>query len=162
MRGLVGILLAMALPACASTPDAASGEQAKALFVGKVESSKYLATLQEVMPALSGGETDQMWHGEIYEVKLKVLDRISGGPVARTVTVKLTGHARRFEGMTLAVMTDPDLTFYGVDLGTSWWDDLSPEYPTLCVPDDLLHDEAFEAFMARARPVDDSHCMDIL
>jgi hypothetical protein len=63
--------------------------------------------------------------------------------------------------MTLAVLSDPHLAFYDVNIGTSWWEDLSPEYPMLCVPDDLLEDPAFATFVARAKAVDDSHCLEI-
>lgn len=151
--------------ACATAQETAKVDweaRPKALFVGKVESAKYLVTLQDIMPDMAsedGGAT--LWHGEIYEVKLKVLDRLSGGPVDKTVTVRLTAHARRFKGMTLAILSSPDLAFYGVDIGTSWWEDLSPEHPTLCVPTDLLDDKAFATFVARAKPMDDSHCMEI-
>lgn len=133
----------------------------KALFIGKVQSSDFVAPLFDVMPERSDGENDLIWHGEIYEVKLKVLDRLSGGPVDSIITVKLTAHARRFEGMTLAVLTDPDLAFYGVKLGTSWWESISPEDQMVCMPTDLLDDAAFATFRTRAKPIDDSHCMDI-
>lgn len=152
------ILTAMlSLVACASPPGLAPKQQVKALFVGQVESARYLTTLQDVMP----DEGDTLWHGEIYEVKLTVTDRLSGGPVGKSMTLKVTAHARRFEGMTLAVMTDPNMTFYGVNLGTSWWEHLSPEAPTLCVPDGLLGDEAYAAFVARSTAADDSHCLEI-
>lgn len=161
MRTALAILIVLALQACASAPVATSDARPKALFVGRVESSEFVVPLFEVMPDSSDGENDRIWHGEIYEVKLKVLDRLSGGPIGNTVTVKLTAHARQFEGMTLAVMTDPNLAFYGVNLETSWWEDLSPGDPMLCVPDDLLQDTAFATFVARAKAVDDSHCMEI-
>lgn len=161
IRAALILPIATALQACASAPDAGVDARPKALFIGKVEKSEFIVPLFEAMPPQPEGERDRIWHGEIYEVKLKVLDRLSGDPVGKMVTVKLTGHAREFEGMTLAVLTSPDLAFFGVDLGTSWWDDLSPEYPTLCVPDDLLEDAAFATFMAKAESVGDSHCMDI-
>jgi hypothetical protein len=161
MRTALAMLIALALQACASAPVATSDARPKALFVGRVESSELVVPLFEVMPDSSDGENDRIWHGEIYEVKLKVLDRLSGSPIGNTVTVKLIAHAQQFEGMTLAVLTSPDLAFYGVDIGTSWWENLSPEVPTLCVPDDLLDDVAFATYVARAKPVDDSHCMEI-
>lgn len=158
MTRLVFILTAtLSLAACASPPGPEPEQSMKALFVGHVESAKYLTTLQDIMP--NEGET--LWHGEVYEVKLKVTDRLSGGPVSSSVTLKVTAHARRFVGMTLAVMTDPNMTFYGVNLGTSWWEDVSPEAPMLCVPDDLLRDEAYATFIARSVAADDSHCLEI-
>lgn len=147
----------LSLLACASQPKPAQHARPIALFVGKVESAQYIATLQEVMP----GTEDTLWHGEIYELKMKVLDRLSGEPVGKRVTVRVTGHARRFTGMTLAVLSNPHLAFYDVNIGTSWWEDLSPDSPMLCVPDDLLEDPAFAMFVARAKAVDDSRCLEI-
>jgi hypothetical protein len=158
------LCLALLSAACATAPETAEVDwdaRPKALFIGKVQSSEFIVPLFEVMPAESDGTNDRIWHGEIYEVKLKVLDRLSGGPVGSNITVRLTAHARDFEGMTLAVLSSPDLAFYDVDIGASWWEDLSPDDRKLCVPDDLLDDAAFATFLARAKPVGDSHCMDI-
>lgn len=157
MRPALILTAMLSLVACASPPGPAPEQPVKALFVGQVESAKYLTTLQDIMP----NEGDTLWHGDVYEVKLKVTDRLSGGPVGSSVTLKVTAHARRFVGMTLAVMTDPSIDFYGVNLGTSWWEDLSPEAPMLCVLDDLLEDEAYAAFVARSVAADDSHCLEI-
>jgi hypothetical protein len=157
MRVALTLAATLCLLACASQPAPDQEGRPTALFVGKVESAEYIATLQDVMPY----DEDSLWHGEIYELRMKVLDRLSGGPVGKTVTVRVTGHARRFTGMTLAVLSDPHLAFYNVNIGTSWWEDLSPESPMLCVPDHLLEDPAFATFVARAKAVDDSRCLEI-
>lgn len=82
---------------------------------------------------------------------LKVL---AGVGATGTVKVKVTAHARRFEGMTIALVIDPDLKMYVP--GQSWW--TQPEADTACVPAELVKTAAYKEFVAKSFELQDMRC----
>jgi hypothetical protein len=143
------LFAALALGACATTPDATQQPGQKSLFVGTVESAKMLGTMDEFRPG-------EMWLAEVYELKLKVLTVLSGADPGKTATVKVSAHARRFPGMTIVVLSDPDLRLYVP--GQSWW---SPIRELACLPEDVLKDEAFAKFVEDGFAWDNQRCVDL-
>jgi len=142
------LLAAMVLAFC-SAP--AVAQQQKSLFVGKVETAKMLGLINDFRPA---GE-NETWHGEVYELKLRVLEVLSGADPGKDVTVRVTAHARQFKGMTIAVMLDPE--WPGFAPGASWWTSIRS---LVCLPTDLLKDEAWEKFVEDSHPWDDERCLE--
>ena len=144
-----GLLAALILSACAASPDAARAPMQKSLFIGKVESAEMLGTMDEFRP-------DEVWLAEVYELKLKVLDVLAGDDPGERVTVKVTAHARRFEGMTIVVLSDPDLKIYVP--GQSWWTSIRN---LACLPASVVSDEAFSKFAEDSFEWGDEKCVDL-
>ncbi len=152
-------LAAIMLAGCASSP-AVPQAPGRSLVIGRVESSEYVENLGDVMVREAPSENaDRIFLSEIYEVKLKVLDVLSGADPGLRVTVKLTGHVERFPGRTLAVLIDPDLSLWGVSgLSISYWEAVESGEP-VCMPADLLSDEAFKSFVAKSVVSGDDRCL---
>jgi len=143
------LFAALALAACAMPPDAAQTPSGKSLFVGKVEAAKMLGTMDEFRPG-------EVWLAEVYELKLKVLTVLSGADPGKTTTVKVSAHAQRFPGMTIVVLSDPDLKLYVP--GQSWW---SPIRELACLPEDLVKDVAFAKVAEDGFAWDNQRCVDL-
>lgn len=142
--------LAALVLTCAAAPAAVAQE--RSIIIGKVESAKMLALLQDVMPP----EPNSLWHGEVYELKLGVIEVLAGDDPGDKATVTVVAHAYRFVGTTVVVVIDPELELFVP--GQSWWTSIRK---IVCLPEDVVNGGAFADFVQDGFEWDDDRCVDL-
>ncbi len=121
----------------------------KSLFIGKVESAEMLGTMDEFRPG-------ELWFAEVYELKVRVVDVLAGEDPGETAIVRVTAHARRFEGSTILILSDPDLELYVPR--QSWWTSIRE---LACLPEDVVKDESFSRFVESSFEIGNEKCVSL-
>ncbi len=143
------LLLVMAIIACVA-PTAS----AQLIIVGRVDRSKMVGTLQDILDAdLTSGE---VWHGEVYELEVVVLKVLCGEDPGETMPVRVTAHARDFEGLMITLVIDPALRMFVPR--QSWWTATDVSAP-VCVPEKLVAGTAYQGFVAKSFERDGERCV---